>query len=430
MDATTLADALAKRSATVNLNAGPSPLPLPALLESSLALLSNPTTPGLGIAEISHRSGAFQKVLADANADLKQLLAIPDNYKVLWMQGGGLTQFSAVVLNLLAAYRLKHQSAKDAVVAGEYVVTGSWSKKAAEEGARMGAKTKIVLDGKKVGKGGKFTGVPAASEWDLSAHSNGDAASKPAFIYYCDNETVDGVEFPAAPSPLAFPFDKIDPDVPVVCDMSSNFLSRPVDVAKYGIIYAGAQKNLGPAGVSVIIIRDDLIVDPDLALPYGGPVVPAMLAYKNLADNDSMYNTPPTFTIYLCSVVLRSLLATPPLPLAAGAPALSPLAEFATKKSSLVYALLSSKDSESDAFYQGTAEESTRSRMNITFRIRGGADAEKKFVKEAEAQGIIGVGGHRSVGGIRTSLYNAVTLEQVEKLVAFMKAFEAKETQA
>lgn len=249
------------RSATVNLNAGPSPLPLAALQEAASALLSFDESPGMGIAEISHRSPAFSKVIASANEDIKLLLQIPDNYKVLWMQGGGLTQFSATVLNLLAWYRLKHQlDAKDEVVA-EYAVTGSWSLKAAEEGQRMGAQAKRVIDARKEGSG-KFTSIPMLSEWEMASKMDPNSTQrKPAFIYYCDNETVDGVEFPAVTTEdrQAFPIESIDPEVPIVCDMSSNFLSRPVDISKYGIIYAGAQKNLGPAGVSVIIIREDLL---------------------------------------------------------------------------------------------------------------------------------------------------------------------------
>lgn len=208
----------------------------------------------MGIAEISHRSKAFEGVIHQANADLRALLEIPDNYKVLWMQGGGLTQFAATVLNLVAWYRIKNQTKPDEEVEAQYAVTGSWSAKAAEEGARMGVKTTKVVDGKKIG-GGKFKSIPEASEWQLAPSS---AEKKPAFVYYCDNETVDGVEFQTE-GPKAFPFDKIDKDVPVVCDMSSNFLSRPVDVSKYGIIYAGAQKNLGPSGVTLVIIREDLI---------------------------------------------------------------------------------------------------------------------------------------------------------------------------
>lgn len=214
----------------------------------------------MGIAEISHRSKAFEQVLKTANDDLRTLLEIPDNYKILWMQGGGLTQFAATVLNLLAWYRIKHKLSPQDQVDAEYVVTGSWSAKAAQEGQRMGVNARKIVDGKKVGRGGKFTTIPERAAWDLSAHQVSDGATKrkPAFVYYCDNETVDGVEF-ASTGPKSFPFEEIDKDVPVVCDMSSNFLSRPVDVSKYGIIYAGAQKNLGPSGATVVIVREDLI---------------------------------------------------------------------------------------------------------------------------------------------------------------------------
>jgi phosphoserine aminotransferase len=210
----------------------------------------------MGIAEISHRSAAFDDVILQANTDLRTLLEIPSNYKILWMQGGGLTQFAATVLNLAAWYRIKHELKPEEEVEAYYAITGSWSKKAAEEGARMGVKATKVLDGKKAG-GGKFKGIPATSEWDVPQLE--EKARKPAFVYYCDNETVDGIEFGGVGSETAFPFDRFDGEIPVVADMSSNFLSRPVDVSKYGIIYAGAQKNLGPSGVTLVIVRDDLI---------------------------------------------------------------------------------------------------------------------------------------------------------------------------
>ncbi|GAA5824307.1 hypothetical protein JCM3770_004458 [Rhodotorula araucariae] len=414
---------LAQRASTINLNAGPSPLPDAALLTAAASLLSYPETPGMGIAEISHRSPAFDQVVATANADLRTLLEIPSNYKVLWMQGGGLTQFAATVLNLVAWYRIKHQLQPADEVDAWYAVTGSWSKKAAEEGARMGVNARKVFDGKKHG-GGKFTGIAPVEQWDVpQLEENG---RRPAFIYFCDNETVDGVEFGGVGAETAFPFDKFDREIPIVADMSSNFLSRPVDVSKYGIIYAGAQKNLGPAGVTLVIVRDDLIVDLDEAIKYGGARVPSMLSYKIMADSNSMYNTPPTFTIYVCSLVLRSLVDSPPLPLPTpNARPLAPLSDFANQKSSLVYAELDS----SAGFYAGTADKSVRSRMNVTFRLAGGEALEKAFVKEASERGIKGVNGHRSVGGIRTSIYNAVTLAHVKTLVAFMREFREEHAQ-
>ncbi|KAM0792207.1 hypothetical protein ACM66B_004903 [Microbotryomycetes sp. NB124-2] len=409
---------LAQRAATINMNAGPSPLPQAALLQAAKSLLSFDGSPGMGIAEISHRSKPFEGVLHAANDDLRQLLRVPTNYKILWMQGGGLTQFAATVLNLIAWYRIKHKLQPQDEIEADYVVTGSWSAKAANEAARLGVNVNKVVDGKKVG-GGKFKTIPDAQDWQ--ARQTTATGRKPAYVYYCDNETVDGIELPASGA-KAFPFDKIDKDVPVVCDMSSNFLSRPVDVSKYGIIYAGAQKNLGPAGATVVIVREDLIVDLDEAVQYGGPRTPSMLSYKSMADNDSMYNTPPTFTIYVCGLVLRSLLETPPLPRQDEHEPLSPLADYADKKSSLVYAQLD----DGSNFYNGTADKSVRSRMNPTFRIKGGdEELEKKFVAQASERGIKGVNGHRSVGGIRTSIYNAVLLEHVEKLVEFMKEFKA-----
>ncbi|KAK4058894.1 Phosphoserine transaminase [Microbotryomycetes sp. JL221] len=415
----TMDDRVKERETTINMNAGPSPLPTPALIEAAQALLSFPATPGMGIAEISHRSKPFEQVLHEANANLRSLLQVPDNYKILWMQGGGLTQFATTVLNLVAAYRIKHKlSANDDVVA-DYAVTGSWSSKAANEATRLGLRVNKVVDGKKLGNG-KFNTILDASQWQWTNPNDDATHRKPAFVYYCDNETVDGIEF-ASKGAKAFPLDDVDKDVPIVCDMSSNFLSRPVDVAKYGVIYAGAQKNLGPAGATVIIVREDLIVDLDEAVQYGGARVPSMLSYKNMADNDSMYNTPPTFTIYVCGLVLKSLLDSPPLPRATNDKPLEPLSAFANKKSSLVYDQLDS------SFYSGTADKSVRSRMNPTFRIKGGEESlEKKFVTEASERGIKGVNGHRSVGGIRTSIYNAVTLDHVMKLVEFMKEFKAR----
>lgn len=255
-----MTELLAQRSTTINLNAGPSPLPLPSLVTAATALLSYSESPGMGIAEISHRSPAFQQIIDSANTDLRTLLSIPANYKILWMQGGGLTQFSATVLNLLAWYRLKHQLPKEEEVEGCYAITGSWSLKAAEEATRLGTTVRTVIDARD--DKGKFTSIPLVKEWDLSSLEN-QTKRKPAFVYYCDNETVDGVEFASETNDVtqaqAFPFESIDSEVPIVCDMSSNFLSRPVDVSRYGIIYAGAQKNLGPAGVSVVIVREDLI---------------------------------------------------------------------------------------------------------------------------------------------------------------------------
>ncbi|GAA5862278.1 hypothetical protein JCM3774_004847 [Rhodotorula dairenensis] len=422
-----LSKQLEQRDKTVNMNAGPSPLPRDALLTAAAALLSFDGSPGMGIAEISHRSKPFGDVFNRANADLRKLLDIPDNYKVLWMQGGGFTQFAATVLNLAASYRTKHQLKPEDRLEAWYAVTGSWSKKAADEATRLGVDVRKVVDGKKAGPGGKFRSIPPASEWDLPQLE--ERMRKPAFVYYCDNETVDGIEFGGSETDTAFPFSQIDPEIPVVCDMSSNFLSRPVDVSKYGVIYAGAQKNLGPAGVTLVIVRDDLLVDADAAVQYGSAPMPSMLSYKVMADENSLFNTPPTFAIYVCALVLRSLLESPPLPPQASdsesdsASPLSPLSAFADRKSSLLYSAID----ESAGFYQGTADPAVRSRMNVTFRINGGDEAlEKEFIQEASDLGIKGVNGHRSVGGLRASIYNAVSLEGVQKLADLMRTFREK----
>jgi phosphoserine aminotransferase len=231
------------RDKTINLAAGPSPIPTSVLERSASALLDYNQS-GMGILEISHRGSDFTQIMKSLDQQFRDLLNIPSNYQVLWMQGGGTGQFAAVVVNLLAWFRIKHEGKVEPVL--DYLITGSWSKKAAEEARMMGAKVNVVCDGSL----NKFASIPEKTTWKFSESTE---TSKPAFTYFCDNETVDGLEFEN------FPFEVLDPQVPLVADMSSNILSRKVDVSKYGLIYAGAQKNMGPAGVTVVIIRKDLI---------------------------------------------------------------------------------------------------------------------------------------------------------------------------
>lgn len=404
-----------KRDQTINLGAGPSSLPTSVLLEAAQGILDYNGT-GMGLTELSHRSGTFQKVVTDAEADLRALLAIPDNYYVLFAQGGGTEQFSATALNLLAAHRVKYPeygAGKDGRGPPcDYAVTGSWTSKAFKEAQRLGLNARTVTDARKTADAnGKFGSIPPVSEWSLS-----EAAEKPAFLYYCDNETVDGVEFPSPGFPVQDLPEAYRREVPLVADMSSNILSRSVDVRAHALIFFGAQKNVGPAGLTVIIVRKDLVVDPDLGVSAGGPRIPTTLVYKNAADNGSLYNTPPMFAIYASALVFADLLRNKG--------GVSGAEERSRKKAEAVYAAI---ERSAGVFVPTVRQAAARSRMNVTIRVHSGGapndELETRFVKRCAEQGIVQVKGHRSVGGIRTSLYNAVTVEQTQKLVSVMDAF-------
>ncbi|KJE92422.1 phosphoserine aminotransferase [Capsaspora owczarzaki ATCC 30864] len=360
----------------LNFAAGPAALPREVLAKAQSELLDYAGS-GISVMELSHRSKEFEGLLNRAIADVKTLLNVPDNYKILFLQGGGSTQFAQVALNLLGA---KEGNSAD------YLVTGTWSLKAYEEAKRYGTiNLAFPLPANK-----KYVTVPPQSEWKLNP-----AAS---YVYYCANETVDGVEFDFVPETNG---------VPLVCDMSSNILSRPVDVAKYGLIFAGAQKNVGPSGVTLVIIRSDLL---DVKQH---PATPIMLGYKLMAENNSLYNTPPTFAIYICGLVFEHLKA------------LGGIAEMNARNDRKSQALYAAIDN-SNGFFTSPVVPAYRSRMNVPFRIRGGDDAlENKFLKEAEAQNMIQLKGHRSVGGIRASIYNAISEDNVTQLVAFMNKFLA-----
>ncbi len=417
------------RSQTINLGAGPSTLPTSVLLESCRSLLDFDGT-GMGITEVSHRSSTFQKVCDHAEAALRQLLNIPDSYAVLFTQGGGTEQFSATVLNLMArhaklypdAWRQSQQSGSSGVRGpkADYAISGSWTAKAFKEASRLGFDPHAVFDSRKDGENanGKFGSIPPVSQWRLSDTSG---AAPPAFLYYCDNETVDGVEFGS--DATGFPVEELPAEylekVPLVADMSSNILSRRIPhLEKHALIFFGAQKNVGPSGVTVVIVRKELVVDPDdkLVREVGGPAIPTTLVYKNLVDNKSLYNTPPMFSIYVSGLVFQDLLDNGGGVLAAE--------QRSREKAKLVYDFIDG----SDGLYVGTVKQKdVRSRMNVTFRVckAGQPDdaLEAAFVKLCAAKGIQQVKGHRSVGGIRTSLYNAVTVEQTRVLVQAMKEF-------
>lgn len=327
----------------------------------------------MSVMELSHRGPQFDGIIKKAEASLRQLLTIPDNYKVLFMQGGGTSQFSAVPLNLF-------REGKPA----DYLITGTWSKKAAAEAAKYGSVNTVLP------ASDSFTKIAPVSEWKLDPNAS--------YVYYCDNETVNGVEFADIPDTGS---------VPLVADMSSNFCSRPVDVSKFGVIYAGAQKNVGCAGLTITIVRDDL-------LGAAASVCPTMLDYSILAKGASMHNTPPTWPIYIAGLVFQWLIAE------------GGLDEFASRsqlKSSRIYDLFEA----SDGFYSAPVAVTARSRMNVPFRIGGGDEAlEKQFLAEAAPAGLLQLKGHRSVGGLRASLYNATTMEETEVLAKFLEEFQKK----
>ncbi|KAK0548731.1 Phosphoserine transaminase [Tilletia horrida] len=418
---------ISKRDGTINLGAGPSMLPTDVLLEAAHAILDYEDS-GMGVIEISHRSSSFKKIVDKAEADLRALLDIPDSYAILFQQGGGTEQFSATALNLLAAHAVKNPDyfatqqgrgqGQGQGPPADYAITGSWSTKAHKEAQRLGIRAHAVVDARKVeGSGGKFGSIPPISTWDLSP-----VEQKPAFLYYCDNETVDGVEFPSPGFPIHDLPEEYRKNVPLVADCSSNILSRPIDIAAHAIVFFGAQKNVGPSGVTVCIVRRDLIVNPDEGVAHGGPRIPTTLVYKNAADNASLYNTPPMFSIYTSGLVFADLLHNK-----GGLPG---AAERAGAKSKAVYGAI---DASGGVFKPTVRQPEVRSRMNVTFRIVGADgstpddELEAAFVKACAERGIQQVKGHRSVGGIRTSLYNAVTVEQTQVLVDVMNAFAKAE---
>jgi phosphoserine aminotransferase len=352
-----------------NFSAGPAVLPLP-VLEQVQAELMNFAGTGMSVMEMSHRSAAFEGILSRAEADLRSLLGIPGGYHVLFLQGGATLQFAMVPMNLLAGR------------SADYTVTGAWGKAAYREASKIGH-VRVAA----TGEPGNFQAIPRQPDLGLDPNA--------AYLHFTSNETIHGIEWSAEPQPPQ--------GVPLVCDASSDFLSRPIDVGQYGLIYAGAQKNLGPAGVTLVILHDSL-------LERVPPKLPLMLDYKVQAENKSLYNTPPAFTIYVVGLVLRWLVDLGGLPA---------MAQRNAAKAGLLYRAID----DSGGFYRGHAEPASRSRMNVTFRLPT-EDLEKRFARQAEAEGLSGLKGHRSVGGLRASLYNAFPLEGVETLVQFMREFQ------
>lgn len=355
-----------------NFSAGPAVLPLAALEEAQRDLLALPGV-GSSILEISHRSAAFKAVIQQAEANLRQLLAIPDNYRVLFLQGGAQLQFAMAPMNILRG------TGKSA----DYILTGTWGKKAIKEAKTQGD-VRVAWDGDAV----ELRRVPENSELDLDPNA--------ALVHITSNETIQGVQFPREPEVG---------DVPLVCDSSSDFLCRPVPIERYGILYACAQKNAGPSGVTVVIIREDL-------LDKAPDDLPSMLSYRKLADAESMLNTPPTFGIYMVKLVTDWLLRE--------VGDLEKMLQLNKQKAQLLYDVLDQSD-----YYDGHAEPASRSIMNVTFRLPD-SELDAQFLEQAAARGLTALKGHRSVGGFRASIYNAMPRDGVVALRDFMLQFAEK----
>jgi len=351
-----------------NFSAGPAVLPLPVLEEAQRDLVAMPGV-GMSVLEVSHRSKAFEGILARAEADVRALGHVPANYKVLFLQGGASLQFSMVPLNLMT-------DGKPA----DYVVTGGWAQKAVKEAKRVGT---VNIAGTTEAE--RFSRIPRQDELTLDPNA--------AYVHITSNNTLFGTQWKAEPAVG---------DVPLVADTSSDMFSRPIDIAKYGLIYAGAQKNLGPSGVTLVIVREDLLARSSKSLH-------TMLSYAVHAENGSLYNTPPCFGIYLMGLVMKWALAEGGLPA---------LGARNVRKAAKLYTEI-----DRTGFYQGTAAADSRSQMNVTFRLAS-EELEKKFVKESTAAGLDGLKGHRSVGGMRASIYNAFPEAGVDALVDFMREFE------
>ena len=353
-----------------NFSAGPAVLPEEVLKEAAEEMLDYRGT-GMSVMEMSHRSKAYETIINEAEADLRDLMEIPDNYKVLFLQGGASQQFAMIPMNLM----------KNKVA--DYIVTGQWAKKAYQEASLYGKANKIASS-----EDENFSYIPDCSDLPVSEDAD--------YVYICENNTIYGTKFKTLPNTKG---------KTLVADVSSCFLSEPVDVTKYGLIYGGVQKNIGPAGVVIVIIREDLITEDVL------PGTPTMLRYKIHAENASLYNTPPAYGIYICGKVFKWLKKQG---------GLAAIKEYNEKKAKILYDFLD----ESELFC-GTVRKEDRSLMNVPF-VTGDKELDAKFVKEAQAAGFENLKGHRSVGGMRASIYNAMPIEGVEKLVEFMKKFEAE----
>jgi phosphoserine aminotransferase len=409
---------------------------------------------GIGLCEISHRSPQANQILANAKAAMTDILSIPDTHEILFLQGGGSGEFSAVVYNLISVWiENRRQRAQDDIMIAmadgkepgdkdqlqykvlerlkeeverelklDYLVTGSWSLKASQEATRLLGSTKVnvALDAR-AKNGGKFGVIPPESEWNLTKRKR-EGGTGSALIYFCDNETVDGVEFPSFPASLAIhPEDAIDDDPPlVVADMSSNFISRRVDVSKYAVIFGGAQKNVGNAGITITIVKKSLLppiatlASPEVLRALGLPIGPIVLDWPTIAKNNSLYNTLPILDVWIAGQVMAGLVET------YGTKKIGGQEEVSAKKAKIIYDTLDGYP----IVYRVIPDKAVRSRMNICFRVHGGnADKEKEFLSGAEKRGLLGLKGHRSVGGMRASNYNAVSIDGVNKLAQYLEEY-------
>ena len=358
-------------SRVYNFSAGPAVLPEPVLKEAAAEMLDYRGT-GMSVMEMSHRSKAYQAIIDEAEADLRSLMGIPANYKVLFLQGGASQQFAMIPMNLM----------KNKVA--DYIITGQWAKKAWQEAKLYGTANAVASSADKT-----FSYIPDCS--DLPISENAD------YVYICENNTIYGTKFHTLPNTKG---------KDLVSDVSSCFLSEPVDVTKYGMLYGGVQKNIGPAGVVIAIIREDLITGDVL------PGTPTMLRYKTHADNGSMYNTPPAYGIYICGKVFKWLQSMG---------GLEEMKKYNEKKAAVLYDFL-----DASQLFKGTVVKKDRSLMNVPF-VTGDEAMDTKFVKAAEEAGFVNLKGHRTVGGMRASIYNAMPIEGVEKLVQFMEKFEKEQ---
>ena len=355
-------------SRVYNFSAGPAVLPEEVLQEAAEEMLDYKGS-GMSVMEMSHRSKVYDGIIKAAEADLRELMDIPDNYKVLFLQGGASQQFAMIPMNLM-----KHKKAA-------YIVTGQWAKKAFQEAQNYGEAVKVASSEDET-----FSYIPDCSDLDIPEDAD--------YVYICENNTIYGTKYKTLPNTKGHI---------LVADVSSCFLSEPVDVSRYGIIYGGVQKNIGPAGVVIVIIREDLITEDAL------PGTPTMLKYKTHADADSLYNTPPAYGIYICGKVFQWLKKQG---------GLAAMKERNEEKAKISYDFL-----DESKMFRGTVRKEDRSLMNVPF-VTGDKELDAKFVKEAEEAGFVNLKGHRTVGGMRASIYNAMPKEGVEKLAAFMKKFE------
>ncbi len=362
-----------------NFSAGPAVLPK-EVLELAAADMLDWHGSGMSVMEMSHRGPEFMSILADAQSDLRELLAVPDNYQILFMQGGAIAENAIVPLNLAGLAGPNQPATLD------YVCTGSWSVKSIKEASRYGH-VNVVADSISSNNKQKFTSIPALATWKLSADA--------AYLHICANETIDGVEYQFAPKAA----------VPIVADMSSNILSRKINVADYGVIYGGAQKNIGPAGLTIVIVREDL-------LGFASPLCPSAFNWKIVAEHGSMYNTPPTYAIYIAGLVFKWLKQRG---------GIDAMEKINISKAALLYDFI-----DGSSLYENRVQRECRSRMNVPFFLRD-ESLNAEFLQATKERGLIQLKGHSSVGGMRASIYNAMPLEGVQALVNFMREFEGRQ---